>query len=377
MAIALPTTVDAPRAATAERHGIEFRRVLDAIGDLGMDPTGGESVDEEIAAAGDGALIQFPNGVYQFDTESRGRFLDGETRGFEGTGDDVTFLAPADHHGLLLDGIGMEGAYINNVVIDQTAPNTCSGIRLCGNRVAVRDVVAHGGGDCRDSNTPVLFVSTASPEEASPVEKGTVADGAGVRSGPGRRELLVENLGWTPSPSDRIHDSGMPGTDTLTIEGTGVATNYEITVDGQIEGELYPSRYSLSGSNSEGTIESDTISYSIDGTITDFRLTGAANVFLNNDQINPDALGVAPHHRLVFDAIGGATPYAFSVGHRYPNYSVNATPESREQISDSVSEGVDVYRFDGSASSSPRKGGQHYRSITVGGLNRHDISDYG
>lgn len=348
VAVGFPTTVGVSRAATAERHGIGFRRVLDAVDDLGMDPTGGDPVDDGIVAAGDGALIRFPDGVYRFDDDPRGISLDGETRGFEGAGDDITFRAPRDRRGFLLDGVGMEGAYINNIVIDQTAPNTCIGIRLWGGRVVVRDIVARGEGDRHDSGTPLLSASTSPPDGTSSVEDGTGADSSGSGR---RRGLLVEGLDRTPRHSESSRDPDASGTDTLTIEGTGVATNYEITVDGRIDPETPPSGYGLSGSNSEGTIESDTVGYAVDGTITDFRLAGDANVFLNDDQVNPDALGSTSPDRLVFDASGTPTTYAFSVGRLYPNDSANTAPETGDLTSDTVSEGLDVYRFDGGIAS--------------------------
>lgn len=339
VAAALPTTVGVARATTVERDGIEFRRVLDAVSDLGMDPSGEEPIDDELAAAGDGALVRFPDGAYRFGTDSPGVSLDGETRGFEGAGDDVTLLAPRGRRGFLLDGVGMEGAYLADVAVDRTAPDSRAGIRLRGDRVVVRDVVVRGRGDRHDTDTPVISVSTAGPT-------GTVASGPGPgsRSGPGRRELLVERLDRVPRHADR----GTSGTDTLTIEGTGVATNYEITVDGRLEPETRPFGDGLSGSNSEGTVESDAVSFAVEGTITDFRLTGAANVFVNDRLVDPRTLGSTSPDRLVFDATGGTTSYAFSVGRLYPDDAGPPAP--------AVGEGVDVYRFGGGVESLRAKG---------------------
>ncbi|WP_049910940.1 hypothetical protein [Halorubrum lipolyticum] len=54
-------------AAAAEREGIAFERVVDAVDDLGMDPTGGQSVTDQIADVPANTLVQFPDGDYLID----------------------------------------------------------------------------------------------------------------------------------------------------------------------------------------------------------------------------------------------------------------------------------------------------------------------
>ncbi|MGM0718563.1 MAG: hypothetical protein ACQET5_15640, partial [Halobacteriota archaeon] len=54
-------------AAAAEREGIAFERVVDAVDDLGMDPTGSRSVTGQIADVPANTLVQFPDGDYLID----------------------------------------------------------------------------------------------------------------------------------------------------------------------------------------------------------------------------------------------------------------------------------------------------------------------
>lgn len=53
-------------AETTTVEGIEFDRVVNAVDDLGMDPTGSEPIDDQIVWD-DGTLIEFPTGTYRYD----------------------------------------------------------------------------------------------------------------------------------------------------------------------------------------------------------------------------------------------------------------------------------------------------------------------
>jgi len=54
-------------AAATEREGIAFERVVDAVDDLGMDPTGSRSITGAIADVPANTLVQFPDGEYLID----------------------------------------------------------------------------------------------------------------------------------------------------------------------------------------------------------------------------------------------------------------------------------------------------------------------
>ena len=86
-------------SAAEVRYGISFDRVVNAVDDLGMDPTGSEPIDSTLSAAYEtGTLIEFPPGDYRVETEtvigpraSKSRF------GMVGLGDthkDVQFHFP-------------------------------------------------------------------------------------------------------------------------------------------------------------------------------------------------------------------------------------------------------------------------------------------
>lgn len=79
-------------SASAEREGIEFEQVLDAVEDLQMDPTGTESVIPQIKEIPPDTLVQFPEGTYltdeQVDLPGLGNV------GFEAIGDATIKGAP-------------------------------------------------------------------------------------------------------------------------------------------------------------------------------------------------------------------------------------------------------------------------------------------
>ena len=78
--------------ASAERDGITFERTLDAVDDLGMDPTGTESIVAQAQKIPADTLVQFPDGTYLID--ERITFDHCGNLGFEATGD-ATFTVPA------------------------------------------------------------------------------------------------------------------------------------------------------------------------------------------------------------------------------------------------------------------------------------------
>jgi hypothetical protein len=97
------TGLGGARGSTVRRGCIDFRRTLDAVADLGMDSTGTDPIDDQLADTADGDLIQFPAGQYRFDAEFSERFSTDETRGFEGVGDDVRLLPGSETTEFLRD----------------------------------------------------------------------------------------------------------------------------------------------------------------------------------------------------------------------------------------------------------------------------------
>ncbi|WP_152422939.1 hypothetical protein [Halorubrum kocurii] len=109
-------------SAAEERGDIQFDRVVDAVDDLGMDPTGNVSIDGALNDAHEtGTLIEFPPGEYRIETEA---VISGSTSrwGIRGTGDsheDVTFRFPnADNSYWFVHQHGGEDVLLDNFTLD-------------------------------------------------------------------------------------------------------------------------------------------------------------------------------------------------------------------------------------------------------------------
>ncbi|MFC7028083.1 twin-arginine translocation signal domain-containing protein [Halomicroarcula sp. GCM10025710] len=70
-----PPSKETPTPDTSDslspRHGISFGTVVNAVEDLGMDPTGQEPIDDELQATLEqgNVLVAFPPGRYLFESE--------------------------------------------------------------------------------------------------------------------------------------------------------------------------------------------------------------------------------------------------------------------------------------------------------------------
>jgi hypothetical protein len=188
------------------RHGIEFDSVLDAVDDLGLDPTGGETVNSQLASALDeGTLVRFPEGTYQFDGQL---VIDADRVGLLGEGD-VRFVPPQGYTGLLLNYDPVpDDVLIENVDIDMRADETTTGIRLkCRNRFHVQDVEFLGRGLIDNSGQVSAFLLGITNESGRGVlrhavaKKGSRVDG--YARGNGRIGVWV---GWSNKGTVRIED---------------------------------------------------------------------------------------------------------------------------------------------------------------------------
>ena len=119
-------------AAAVDRYGITFDRVVDAVDDLGMDPTGGEPIDGALDGAyRTGTLVEFPPGDYLVtDTHV---WNDGVSRfGMVGTGDshkDVQFVFPPGNNGdkfRFISSTSGSHHLLANLSIQQTMDDTTS-----------------------------------------------------------------------------------------------------------------------------------------------------------------------------------------------------------------------------------------------------------
>jgi hypothetical protein len=142
-------------SAATSRHGIPFDRTVDAVDDLGLDPTGSEPVDAVLSDAIESdTLIQFPPGEYLVtDTV----VVRNEVNfGVQGTGSDpsdVQFVfpdgnqgatKPADFH--LFNIIVDQGALLENFEIHQTEDEVTGAgiIAYVGDGIEFHDLVWQG-----------------------------------------------------------------------------------------------------------------------------------------------------------------------------------------------------------------------------------------
>jgi hypothetical protein len=205
------------------RDGIEFDRVVNAVDDLGMDPSGETAVNTEIEEAGDGTLIQFPDGEYLFEQVTNGVTLHNQTRGFEGIGDDVRFVAPPNYNTFLLSGDGMPAAYFADIDIDQSTPQTCAGLRLLASRTIIQNVEVIGRSDQFGSGTTFLTVSNPDPNGLTLIENVTKTKGhwsayngssgqIGIFVGSNHEGVLeVRNCDLREFPNNAMYTSRCPG----------------------------------------------------------------------------------------------------------------------------------------------------------------------
>ena len=114
------------RTATAETtdHGITFDRVVDAVDDLGLDPSAGSPIDSTLdSALESGTLVEFPPGEYLVSTSGI-RVDDLDRFGIRGTGsnrNDVRFVPKQGLKTRVIDtGTGAGTFLIENVSFDET-----------------------------------------------------------------------------------------------------------------------------------------------------------------------------------------------------------------------------------------------------------------
>lgn len=108
-------------AASTERYGIQFERVVDAVDDLGMDPNGNRAIDGALARTmrqGD-TLVEFPPGEYLIRDEIR---VGGpQNWGMRGLGDDpedVRFVSNSREGLQAINTWNGNGVLVENVALD-------------------------------------------------------------------------------------------------------------------------------------------------------------------------------------------------------------------------------------------------------------------
>lgn len=193
-AVAAPVAAAATASAATTRHGISFDRVLDAVDDLGCDPTGTEPCQAALAgAAADDTLVTVPEGTYRID----GTLSISGVRNFGIAGEGgVTFEIPADTQVWAVDYDHVTNALFEGVTIDQTATDAIGRTRFgcSGGRLHVEDVTVSGVTEpihgeakfrivpfAREPDATVVVKEFAAPDGGKP--GSYAAGGGGVYAG--------------------------------------------------------------------------------------------------------------------------------------------------------------------------------------------------
>ena len=195
--------------------------------------------------------------------------------------------------------------------------------------------------------------------------QGVVADWKDAfRFGGDLEDLTVDGPATVRLDGEEIDpdDYGTAYPHVLEVEGQGVPTSFEVTVDGEIElaGSEEPEAdaTTISGSTVQSSITDGSQRFRFSGAVTDVTIIeGGATVSVDGEEIDPDAYGeheLLPH-ALVIDGTAAEEPsaYAFEVS----GAVVESTYEAATIDADDVIEGrtvrgvtgdwVDAYWFDG------------------------------
>jgi hypothetical protein len=120
-AVATGAAVTSGPAAAAERYGIEFSRVVNAVDDLGMDPNGNEPIDDALQGTIDeeGVLVEFPPGEYYVREEhSEGSLSNWGIRGLGEEPTDVRFVTDQGESLTVVKTGGGSGLLFENFAFD-------------------------------------------------------------------------------------------------------------------------------------------------------------------------------------------------------------------------------------------------------------------
>ena len=174
---AAPIAATATASAATARGGIDFDRTVDAVDDLGCDPTGARACQDRIAAAAtDGTLVEVPSGTYRVDGNLAVRGA--QNVGIVGDGD-VTFAVPADSQVQFGFEDVTEGLFAG-VTVDQRAPGAVARTRFgcAGGTLRVRDVTVRGAtASVRDGAGFRLVPVARDPDATVVVERFAAPDG--------------------------------------------------------------------------------------------------------------------------------------------------------------------------------------------------------
>ena len=225
------TPTETPQATPEPtRRGIKFDRVVDAVTDLGLDPSGERAVDRELqrTLAVAGTLVVFPPGSYRF---SETVTVNTERVGILGEGD-VRFVPDTGFDSLLFDGPmeSLDDVLVENVDVDIRAPNTTTGIRLrCQNRFHVEDVeiLGRGTNDSPGGTTSAFLFAIRNADGTGVVRNAVAKKGSRVDGYAGGNGRIGVWVGWSNKGTVRIE-----GCDFREFGNNGI---YASRTPGQVE----------------------------------------------------------------------------------------------------------------------------------------------
>ena len=170
--------------AAANREGINFGNVVNAVDDLGLDPTGSDPVNTTLNDISSGTLVQFPEGEYLFVDRV---VTSGKTLGFESIGDErATIVVDEGYNDWLLGGHGSPGLYVKGFNVDQTAPETNGCFRLIGDHVHIEDIEFIGRADIWETGAEnMLNCAIEDPDGYGEIRNVVHRKGHWARYGPG------------------------------------------------------------------------------------------------------------------------------------------------------------------------------------------------
>ncbi len=215
----------------SSRHGIEFDRVLNAVDDLGLDPSGEVAAEDDVEAAlsTDGTLLAFPEGTYRFGGSVS---LDAERIGVLGL-NGVAFKPEFGFSGLLFAGRGapVDDVLVENVDVDIRAPATTAGIRInCRNRFHVENVEFVGRGTNPSSGgTTSAFLLAIRSEDGRGVLRNVVAKkGSRIDGYEGGNGRIGAWIGWSNKGTVRVENCDFREFGNNGVYGSRTPGNVEI-----------------------------------------------------------------------------------------------------------------------------------------------------
>lgn len=277
-----------PVTAVLERNEIEFDRRVNAVEDLGADPTGTVPIDGALGGAvDDGVLVEFPAGTYSVNIPIEM----GERTGFVGVGE------------------------------------TAADVRF-------RPTGAAG-------NQWLQFAETGD----SVVGGFTVVgDTAGSIGGTVEGAVTVADVAYDPGAAP----TGSPP-HTLEIEWTGENVAYEFTVEGTTEpgDDLTEGRAATFGPSTEGYLTGGLHRFEYTGSLADLRLSTDARVAVDGVEIDPSTLNDDTDVEFFAAAEGGSATYDLVAARRASTHG--RTLDAGDDDAVTVTEGVEHLSIEGSA----------------------------